>query len=210
MGIPGAGKSSIFRLLAADREIISYHEPEEEEWSAAVLDREACGRFTAISWFRSQRVPMLFEADKTRTSGRPALVDSYFDKLLGSYLEHPAMAWLIAPDDPYFHVTSQLAKIDREFLPDADVLVFFEVEKGIWERNLDLRGRAMDGEVEFRNRCFNMQKPFLDACIEYCGDTGAQLVRFDQRADENLSQATVRLGTRLEEVSVFAPSGEAK
>ena len=209
MGIPGAGKSSVFRQLAVDRGIASFHEPEEEEWPAAVHRREESGRFTAISWFRSQRVPMLYEAQGVKRAGKPVLVDSYFDKLLGFYLEDPAMAWLIAPDDPYFGITANLADLDRRLLPDADVIACFVVERVLWERNLDRRGRAMDGEDEFRSNCFGAQQPFINACERYCDESGALLVNFRQESEEDLSETAARLGRQLEALGVVEPLGRA-
>jgi hypothetical protein len=144
MGLPGCGKLSVFKQLGALLGARVFLEPEEKDWPAAILWRKEFGHFTGISWFRAVRVPLLIEADLLRQGGSTALVDSYYDKLLTYYIHTPGMEWVMPPDDPYFNVTQDLAQLDFEQLPDADVVVFFEVTEEAWQSFLTTRGRDAD------------------------------------------------------------------
>lgn len=156
-----------------------FNEPEEHLWPDAVRKREVCGRFTAITWFRSMRVPQLFSAHELRESGATALVDSYFDKLVSYYLGADAMEWLISPSDPYYEVAAEMARLDRQLLPDADVVVMFEVTYDTWRVFLERRGRKLDQDQAFL-QSFPSQQSFIEAVEAYCHEASAELVRFHQ------------------------------
>jgi len=74
------------------------------------------------------RVPMLIEAEKLNEEGKTVLIDTYYDKLLHYYIDKHCMRWLLSPSDRYFPVMKQIAEIDKDILPDADIIIFFEVE----------------------------------------------------------------------------------
>ena len=57
------------------------------------------------------------------------------------------MRWLISPSDRYFSVMKQIAEIDKDVLPDADIAVFFEVDKENWLSFLKNRNRSTDNDV---------------------------------------------------------------
>jgi hypothetical protein len=82
-----------------------------------------------LMWFRSIRVPMLLEAQRLNEEGEIVFIDTYYDKLLYYYIDKYCMLWLISPSDRYFSVMKQIAEIDKDVLPDADIAVFFEVDK---------------------------------------------------------------------------------
>ncbi len=176
MGLPGSGKSTIFRSLAGMSGAISLHEPEEEDWSVAVHERETCGRFTAITWFRSMRVPELYRADALRKQGRTVFVDSFYDKLIKDWLGKPGMEWLIDKDDPYYDLVSTLAQRDYEKLPEADCIVFFRVTKEVWNTMLQTRSRLLDWHPGFLDS-FDTQQYFEDATHKYAGEKGATVLR---------------------------------
>jgi len=71
---------------------------------------------------------MLIEAEKLSEEGKIVLIDTYYDKLLHYYIDKHCMCWLLAPSDRYFPVMKQIAEIDKDVLPDADIIVFFEVK----------------------------------------------------------------------------------
>jgi len=179
MGLPGCGKSTVFKELALLNEWTVFNEPEADVWPVAVHEREVCGRFTAITWFRSMRVPQLFSAHELRESGAIVLVDSYFDKLLSYYLGSETMEWLIPTSDPYFELTTEMARLDRQLLPDADVVVMFEVTYEIWRAFLGRRGRELDKDEAFL-RSFPSQQSFIKASEAYCHEAGAEFMRFRQ------------------------------
>lgn len=82
-----------------------------------------------LMWFRSIRIPMLIEAERLSEEGETVLIDTYYDKLLYYYIDKHCMRWLLSPSDRYFSVMKEIAKIDKEVLPDADVIIFFEIDK---------------------------------------------------------------------------------
>lgn len=180
MGLPACGKSSVFEHLSRLHKITVFHEPEEKDWPAAVTDRDVCGRFTAITWFRSQRVPQLFAAKLLRDAGENVLVDSYYDKLIAYYIDRPEMEWLISKDDPYYNLTSEIAKADVKYLPNADVVVFFKLNIDTWRRFLNSRNRRLDRHPQFLES-FPSQEYFEYAADTYCSNTGATLIKYEQR-----------------------------
>ncbi len=180
MGLPACGKSSVFEQLSILHNIKVFHEPEEKDWPAAVTNRDVCGRFTAITWFRSQRVPQLFTAKLLRDAGENVLVDSYYDKLIVYYIDRPEMEWLISKHDPYYDLTVKMAKADIEYLPNADVIVFFKLNIDTWRRFLTFRNRTLDHHKQFLES-FPSQEAFEYAADKYCRDTGATFVKYEQR-----------------------------
>lgn len=182
-GIPGSGKSSVFEALSRQIESNIFHEPEEESWGKAVKDRELCGNFTAIMWFRSERVPQLYEAARIKENGDIALVDSYYDKLFYLYMNMDGLQWLFKASDPYYDEMRMVAKKDHDLLPKADCMVFFQVDRETWGKFLDLRRRELDQDQVFLENCFNAQESFLKVAKQYCQDTGTLLVVVDQVYD---------------------------
>jgi hypothetical protein len=70
---------------------------------------------------------MLFEAQKLSEEGEIVFIDTYYDKLLYYYIDKYCMRWLISPSDLYFEPMKKIAEIDNKVLPDADVIIFIEV-----------------------------------------------------------------------------------
>lgn len=180
MGIPGCGKSSVFRCLAKTLDVPVMHEPEESEWTDAVHERDVCGRVTAVTWFRAMRVPLLYRAAEVRDAGGTVLVDSYYDKLVSHYLAKPGMEWLVEPNDPYYPAIQQLADLDWKLLPNADCVVVFELSISDWKQMLQKRGRRLDAHDGFL-QSYPTQQYFLDASRAYADETGARVVRLSAR-----------------------------
>lgn len=181
-GLPGAGKSTVMASLAGLMNVPVLLEPEEEKWGRAVWDREQCGRFTALMWFRSARVPLLYEAHARRKRGETVLLDTYYDKLITHYIGKPGIEWLIAPDDPYFEVAQRVAALDYAGLPDADVVVLFHVDQETWSRLLLQRSRSFDQAIGLSSE-FQAQEHILDAARRFAHDRGARAVEFHQAFD---------------------------
>jgi len=160
-----------------------------------VTDRDVFGHFTALTWFRGTRVAQLIEADKVRQQGRPAIVDSYYDVLLSSYLGNRGAEWLLSPDDPYFHVASSMAKVDNVHLPKADVLVFLNIQKSDWVNFLKARNRDLDAAVALAQN-YHLQDFMLQACKqEELDHPSTTLVVLDQKntSPEDTAQRVIRL-----------------
>lgn len=172
MGLPGTGKSSVLAALAdslmrKSRMTRLYREPEESEWTDAVTDRDRCGFITAMTWFRSVRVPMLYRAERDRDDGTIAIIDSYYDKLIHLYFEDPNFAWLIPRDDPYTPIYQQLARLDFETLPDADCVITFTMNEIRWKELVGDRDRESDRTSNMLEM-FEMQPVLIDASKRYC------------------------------------------
>src|SRR5262249_34852164 len=109
MGLPGCGKTTIASRLAGLIACAAlFWHPEELAWPTALSRRQEYGYLSAITCFRSMRVPHLFMAHAIRGEGGVAIVDSYYDKLLSRYITHDLMDWLIPKSDPYFDVAVSL------------------------------------------------------------------------------------------------------
>jgi thymidylate kinase len=180
-GIPGVGKSTLARRFAADIGASSFLEPEESQWAEAVHSRDVCGHATAIQWFRATRVPHLFEAQHLKYKGKIVVVDSYYDKLCYYYLGKPKMEWLISRNDPYFKNIRDLAKLDLNLLPDADILVYISAPEKDWKRMLKRRNRNLDHKVKLQDT-YATHWLFQSAVRKYAGQKRkVRLIEFENR-----------------------------
>ncbi len=179
VGLPCSGKSSVMAGVAALIGAQAFLEPEEHEWGAAVRNWERCCHFTGLMWFRSARVPLLYEAARIRELGGVAIVDSYYDKLIASYLKRPGMEWLLSPDDSYFDIAMEIALTDWKVLPDADCIVSFQVDQPTWRAMLNSRNRALDRDELFA-KSFATQSYIHEAASHLAAERGTRLVTYHQ------------------------------
>ncbi|CAI2167663.1 18435_t:CDS:1 [Funneliformis geosporum] len=140
---------------------------------------------------------MLLEAQKLSEKGETVFIDTYYDKLLYYYIDKYCMRWLISPSDRYFLVMKQIAEIDKDVLPDADIAVFFEVDKGSWLNALKSRNRSTDNDEEFLKN-FETQKFLLEATKKLCEEKGIQLIVFP-RDNSSPEDSAASLKNHLEE-----------
>jgi len=202
VGLPCSGKSSVMGALGSMINAQVFLEPEEHEWGKAVLQWDQCCHFTGLMWFRSARVPLLREADRIRTAGGIALVDSYYDKLIAHYLARPGMEWLLSPSDPYFELAMGIARTDWRVLPDADCIVTFEVGREDWRRMLALRNRALDRDEAF-SKSYETQRYFIEAALQLAVERNLRIVPF-QQAFGSVQHAAERLLVALREAEILA------
>ena len=73
----------------------------------------------------------------------------------------------------------EIAAIDKDVLPDADLIIFFEVEKENWLKFLKARNRIADNEEEFLKN-FETQKFLLEATKKLCEERNIELITFQQ------------------------------
>jgi len=196
VGLPGVGKSTIFKALGNQKNWKHLCEPEESDWPLAVKMQEASGAFTALTWFRAMRVPNLFIADSLRQQGQIVLVDSYYDKLMTHYIKEPNMEWLMHPNDPYFQLTNQMALADNINLPTADIMVFFEATFISWKKLIMSRKRQLDLERVFPD-AFLFQNVLLKAAEVECKKGSTQLIVFENEYG-SIDRSTFKLGVLLE------------
>lgn len=206
MGIPACGKSSVIRELAtiSGIETAAYFEPEENDskfpWPKAVSMRQKYGYFGSITWFRSMRVPMLFDASEAASAGKLALVDSYYDKLLYNYIGKDGLDWFLPRDDSYYSIVEAMAKKDYESLPEADLIICFTISESLWRQFLSHRGRNMDKELDFMRICFSLQEHMINACRKYANDYGKPVLFFKQINSSPLDVAQ-KLKDLIEDIS---------
>lgn len=180
LGLPGCGKSSVFRELGKRLQCQAFLEPEENEWSLAVTERASSDYFSCITWFRSMRVPQLYLAAKARDEGEIALVDSYYDKAMHYCLGKEGMEWLIPPEDHYYALVKEMMKRDLETLPVADCVISFEVEFQDWLALLQARNRAFDQQHQL-HKTYQTQHYYLNAAERLAKEQGCRHLRFKQK-----------------------------
>ena len=200
MGLPGSGKSSVLSAVADlltrnGKQATLHREPEESEWPAAVTNRSVGGCITALTWFRSIRVPMLYQASSERDDGKIAILDSYYDKLIHLYIREPQFRWLIHPEDPYFSVYTEIARLDFENLPNADCVVTFSVDEDRWKELVKGRGRKLDRDSEILNY-HDMQTQLFNATEIFCNQTGALHIHYEN-SHTTLAKAALGLVDEL-------------
>ena len=196
VGIPGSGKSTTVKELAKLFNIKHFFvEPEEEKWADAAKDWKTYGNFSMLMWFRSIRVPMLLEAQKLSEGGEVVFIDTYYDKLLYYYLDKYCMRWLISPSDLYFEPMKRIAEIDKDVLPNADIVVFFEISKKNWLDFLETRHRQTDRDEDFMKN-FETQKFLLEATQKLCAEKGIELIIFPQD-DSSIQDTALKLKNLL-------------
>jgi hypothetical protein len=81
----------------------------------------------------------------------------------------------------------QIAEIDKDVLPDADVVVFFEINYDDWLELLKVRNRPTDQDEDFMKN-FETQKFLLEATKKLCEEKGIELIIFQQ--DNSSAQDT--------------------
>ncbi|TGT57748.1 hypothetical protein EN813_037675 [Mesorhizobium sp. M00.F.Ca.ET.170.01.1.1] len=194
-GLPSAGKSTTAKALAERIGIRSFVEPEEDQWPPAVTERTLVGHFTALTWFRSVRVPLLYAAAAASKSDGAAVIDSYYDVLLSRYIGQEPFAWLMAPTDPFFSIAQRMAELDWTGLPHADVLVFLRLEAQVWNRFMDRRSRTLDRAAHLKEQ-FAMQSLMEEACQMAKREHGTHLIVVDQE-DSSPAATAERVASML-------------
>ncbi|WP_133734813.1 hypothetical protein [Halospina denitrificans] len=172
-------------------------EPEESDWPLLVQERAVMGAFTALTWFRTVRVPKLFRAEDKRTQGGSVIVDSYYDVLIGDYLGKPAFNWLMPTNDPYFDAASAMVREDWNRLPKADVLVFLYLDEDTWMDFMKKRDRDFDRSAQLESH-FEMQELMLQASRRAATEHHTKLLVIEQRSGSPEDTA-LRVRDRLEE-----------
>lgn len=155
-------------------------EPEEPSWPDFVRAPHDDGAFTRLTWFRSQRVPHYYEARRLSAAGGTAILDSYYDKWCVGWLGKPGLEWLIAPDDPYFALAREMATVDAEVLPKADVVVVLRVTEELWRRQLTDRSRGIDLDEDFV-RSHPSQRHFVETALARGPLDGTDVLLYDRQ-----------------------------
>lgn len=180
LGLPCVGKSSVMKELGRLCDFPVLFEPEENTWPAAVMERDLCGYINCLMWFRSIRVPMLFQAQRIQQNGQGVIMDSYYDKALKDYIGTPEMEWLLSPQDPYFESAKKMAELDWEKLPNASCVIGFRISFEDWWSLLDKRNRQFDKDPAFR-KSFDSQESYLNSGKKLEKDFGIKYIEFEQK-----------------------------
>lgn len=189
VGISGSGKSTLARELAAITNAKLYLEPEEKEWPELVKRSNFYGEFAAMTSLRNLRVKNLYDAKHSRDEGYVAIVDSYYDKITSYYIDKPGMEWLISPKDPYFEAARIVTDTDTKYLPNADCMIFLDIDIETWQQFLKLRNRDRDNISGFRESFYLYKKYIEDAVIKLSKEQGVKLIKFSPNSDDVKIQA---------------------
>ena len=83
----------------------------------------------------------------------------------------------------------KIAEIDNKVLPEADIIIFFEVDYQKWLENLKDRNREVDQDKDFMKN-FETQKFLWEATQKYCEERGKEFITFPQ--DNSSAQETAQ------------------
>ncbi|OPZ21563.1 MAG: hypothetical protein BWZ03_00785 [bacterium ADurb.BinA186] len=189
VGISGSGKSTLAKELAAVTHAKIFLEPEEKEWPELVKRSNFYGEFAAMTSLRNLRVKNLYDAKRARDEGDTAIVDSYYDKITSYYIDKPGMEWLISPKDPYFEAAQILTNVDTQHLPDADCMIFLDIDIETWQKFLKLRNRNRDHIEGFQESFYLYKKYIEDAVVKLSHERGIRLIKYSPNSDDIKVQA---------------------
>lgn len=157
-----SGKSTMARILSKKINAECLCEPEESEWPIVARKWHEYYASTAMLAMRQFWIPLYIDADKMRDVGNTVLIDTYFLKIVGDYIDKPGMEWLVPADDPYLSVLKQIYEIDETLFPDADCVILFNIRLQDWKKFLQSRGRQWDNNPGF-DESFARSKEYVDA-----------------------------------------------
>jgi len=90
----------------------------------------------------------------------------------------------------------KIAEIDNKVLPNADLVIFFEVNRENWIELLKLRNRGTDHDEKFMKN-FETQKFLLEATQKFCQEKGVELIIFPQN-NSSVQDSALKLKNLLE------------
>lgn len=192
-----SGKSTMARLLAPKINAACLCEPEESEWPIVARNWHEYYASTAMLAMRQLWIPLYIDADTMRKMGNTVLIDTYFLKIVGYYIDKPGMEWLVPIDDPYLPLLKQIYTLDEAQFPDADCVVLFDISLDDWKKFLRARDRQWDNNPGF-DASFSLSKEYVDAAtIEHCKKYNIKLIHFKQEFGDPDVQAE-----RLKEILI--------
>ncbi len=184
-----SGKSTMARLLAPKIDAECLCEPEESEWPVVARRWYDYHATTAMLARRQFWIPLFVNAGALRADGKTVLIDTYFLKIAGYYIDKPGMEWLVPVDDPYLSLLKQIHILDETQFCDADCVVLFDISLQDWKRFLKARGRNWDNNPGF-DESFQISKRYVDqATIEHCTKFNIKLIHFKQEFGDPNVQA---------------------
>jgi hypothetical protein len=107
------------------------------------------------------------------------MLDSYYDKLFYLYHNKKGIEWLFDKDDLYYDEMISIASKDYKYLPNSDVIVFFQMDEFNWSKFIKIRNRNLDNDLEFK-KSFILQEAMIHAVKYYCNEFDCQLIIHNQ------------------------------
>lgn len=173
-----SGKSTLAHLVAQKMNAVCKSEPEEKDWPTIAKNWYGYRATTAMIAMRQLWVELFVDADKSRSDGQTVILDTYFLKTAGYYIDKPGMAWLVGQNDPYISLLKQLFELDEYMFPDADLVVLFDMSLEDWKLFLKSRGREWDNNPGF-DESFVLLKRYVDeATIAHCQKYNIPVIHF--------------------------------
>lgn len=173
-----SGKSTLARLVAQKMNAICKSEPEEKDWPRVAKNWYGYRATTAMLAMRQLWIELFVDADKLRQDGDTVIIDTYFLKIAGYYIDKPGLEWLVGPNDPYVPLLKQMFELDEHMFADADCVVLFDMSLEDWKLFLKSRGRQWDNNPGFDESFVLLKKYVDDATIAHCQKYNIPVIHF--------------------------------
>lgn len=175
-----SGKSTMARLLAPVINAHGFFEPEEAQWPLVAQQWGKYYASTSMLAMRQLWIPLYMDAHALRMQGKTSLIDTYFLKIDGYYIDKPGMEWLVPPTDPYMKPLKEIYALDEQHIPDVDCVVLFDIDFDDWKKFVQERKRPWDKDVHLIETFAPNKKYIEEGTIAHCKKFNIRLVRFKQ------------------------------
>lgn len=167
-GIPCCGKTTTATELAKRTNNQCLFLNEKIEQSSVFDGKGPLFEFQLRLCLRNLMLKNFIEAQEKSLQGKTIILDSYYDKIMHKILGKEGSDFIMNQKNPFFRATYKLAKKDKIYFPDADIVIGIRIPQKNWNELLRKRNRKLDTDPVFHKNTFLLQEHILSYTKEYC------------------------------------------